>query len=360
MANYMNITNIDISTFSNYFSLTVSDYNQNPKNALYNCQTQSQTIIVKHDDQIVNETNIAEQISQIPYYSLFFSILEDYNLLNITQTDNKEKYYLFKYANKYCVPMMEYLYSITNIKQLLFISIHSFSYLLHSLSLLHNNNICFLNISPENIVYQTKSGEKPLLNNFRFSIILDNINIKTFMTCLNGLNNFTYQPLEIYILYYLIKHNMNTISYSFIEEFCETFISNLHILKLEIFTEKYKQSYKEQCIYIIKKYVNKPKNEIIQNIWSKRQKWDIYGISVIYIQIFYSICHTFSLKQTFLNEIVFKLSLNLHPDSNCRMTLERTIQTFNELFDKQRDWNFVNQLDNSSYKMEELFETFSN
>jgi hypothetical protein len=41
------------------------------------------------------------------------------------------------------------------------------------------------------------------------------------------------------------------------------------------------------------------------------------------------------------------------------MTLERTIQIFNEFFDKQKDWNFANQLEQSNDKMEELFGNFS-
>jgi hypothetical protein len=328
---------------------------------------QYQSIIVKHSKQIINETIITEQITQIPYYSLFFSILEKHTPLNIhntndtndTNINNTEKYYLFTYDNKCDIPMMEYFYSISNIKQLIFVSIRSFSYLLHSLSLLHNNNICLFNVSPENIVYQLESGENPLIKNFRSSLLTQSFHISSLCTSVNGLSNFTYQPLEIHILYYLIKYDMNTISYSFIEEFCETFISNLHILKLKLFTEQYKQSYKEQCIYIMKQYVNKSKNEIIHDIWNKHNKWDVYGISVIYIQIFYSICITFTLNQTFFNTIVMKLSQNIHPDSNYRMTLERTIQIFNECFDKQKDWYFANQLEQSNDKMQELFDTFS-
>ena len=328
-------------------------------------QEEYQSIIVKHSKPIINETIITKQITQIPYYSLFFSILEKHTLLNIhntndtNDTNDTEKYYLFTYDNKYDIPMMEYFYSISNIKHLLFVSIRSFSYLLHSLSLLHNNNICLFNVSPENIVYQLNSGENPFIKNFRASLLTQPFHISSLCNSVNELSNFTYQPLEIHILYYLIKYDMKTISYSFIEEFCETFISNLHILKLKLFTEQYKQSYKEQCIYIMKQYVNKSKNEIIHDIWNKHSKWDVYGISVIYIQIFYSICITFSLNQTFFNTIVLKLSQNIHPNSNNRMTLERTIQIFNECFDKQKDWHFANQLEQSNTKMEELFGNFS-
>lgn len=346
---------MNISTFHYSFS-------PNHLPFTYKKQQEYQSIVVKHSKQIINETIITEQITQIPYYSLFFSILEEHTQLNIhnaNNTNNTQKYYLFTYDNKCDIPMMEYFYSISNIKQLIFVSIHSFSYLLHSLSLLHNNNICFFNVSPENIVYQLKSGENPLIKNFRPSLSSQLFNTTSLYTSINELSNFTYQPLEIHILYYLIKYDMNTISYSFIEEFCETFISNLHILKLKLFTEQYKQSYKEQCIYIMKQYVNKSKNEIIYDIWNKHSKWDVYGISVIYIQIFYSICITFSLNQTFLNRIVLKLSQNIHPDSNCRMTLERTIQIFNECFDNQKDWNFANQLEQTNDKMEELFSNFS-
>ena len=111
---------------------------------------------------------------------------------------------------------------------------------------------------------------------------------------------------------------MTTISYSFVEEFCEQFIANLPIL--QFFSEQYKKSYHDKCVETMQKYINQPKKQIITDIFERMEKWDIYSISVLFIQIFNSISKIFSLKDTFINKITVALSKNLHPDSNKRMT----------------------------------------
>lgn len=364
--------NINISLFDNYFSQRKNQNNQFINNDETN---NTRNVVLELNNNTLNEVNVSHKISQIPYYSLYFLILTDYERLNVTQieanniqqiTYNKSinnklenNFYLFKYNDKNYIPLMEHIYSITNIKKLINTCIKTFSYLLNSLSILNNNKICFFNISPNNIVYVNNNGENPLINNFRLSILIKNLNTDYIYNILNELNDFTYQPLEIHILYCLFKNNMETISHSFIDVFCEPFMSNLHILNLGLFSEKYKLSYKQHCINIIKKYVNKPKKVIINDIIKNYDKWDIYGISVIYIQLFYCIANTFSLKHTFINELIAKLSLNLHPDPNCRMTLERTKEVVNELFNQHNNWNFVNNLNNSTTKLEELFNSFS-
>ena len=169
------------------------------------------------------------------------------------------------------------------------------------------------------------------------------------------MEDFTYQPIEIHILFYFLNHNIETISYSFIEEFCEVFIENLNILRL--FSENYKKSYKEQCIVTMKKYINLSRKVIIDDILERNNKWDVYGVSMLYLQIFGCISRIFSLKNTFISKITLELTKNLHPNSDKRMTLEETLNQFNKLLNEQENWDFVNKLDNS--KLEQLFDELS-
>ena len=99
--------------------------------------------------------------------------------------------------------------------------IHAFSHLLNSLQLINENNICFFSISPQNIVFLFNSREKPLLNDFSLSIRTNKLDYAYLSQIINQSTDFTYKPFEIHILYYFIKYNMTTISYSFIVEFCE-------------------------------------------------------------------------------------------------------------------------------------------
>lgn len=347
-------TNINLSTINNYFS-------QNKEKKTSN----NRSIIINNSHFSVNEANIAHKIQQIPYYSNFFSILEDHEALKISELNediieklkNVEhiQYYIFKYLDKNSIDFVDYLYNARNIKKLIFDIIDSFSHILYGLHLLNENNICYFDISPKNIIYLENYRLKPVLSNFRFSLRLNNLDYTYFSHILNKLEDFTYQPLEIHILYYFVKHNMVTISYSFIEEFCESFIEKLNILRL--FSDNYKKSYKEHCIETMRRYINRSRKEIIDDILERNNKWDVYGISMLYLQIFGSISRVFSLKNTFINKITIDLSRNLHPNSDKRMSLEETLNNFNKLLNEQENWNFINKLDNS--KLNELFNEFS-
>jgi len=345
--------NINILTINKYFS-------QNKQQQTSNIRTK----IVNHSHFSINEANICHKISKIPYYSNFFSILDDYESLNISRLDeniieklkNTEdiKYYLFKYSDKNSTDFIDFLYNSTSIKKLIFDIINAFQHLLYGLHLLNENNVCFFDISPKNILFLQNYREKPVLSNFNFSLQINKLEYTYFSHILNKIDDFTYQPFEIHILFYFVKHNMVTISYGFIEEFCEDFVENLHILRL--FSENYKKTYKEKCIETMRKYINLSRKQIIDDIFERNNKWDVYGISMIFLQLFGCISRVFSLKGTFISKITLELSKNLHPDSEKRMSLEETLNIFNKYLNEETDWKFVNSLDNS--KLTLLFDEF--
>jgi hypothetical protein len=161
------------------------------------------------------------------------------------------------------------------------------------------------------------------------------------------IKDFTYQPLEIHILYFMEKHKLNTISLSFIDDFCETFVKNISILRF--FSDSYKNNYKLYCVKILENYINKTKKDIFEDILERNNKWDIYGISLLYIHIFATISRVFSLRDTFVNKIIFLLSRNIHPDSKKRMTLDETMDKWNKLLEDQTCWDFVNDLENDKF-----------
>ena len=345
-------TNINILNINTHF-LT---------NKEQNSTTNYRNKIVNYSHFSINEANICHKIGKIPYYSNFFSILEDHEALNISQlnediieklkdTDDKQ-YYLFKYNDKNAVDFIDFLYKSNSIKKLILDNINAFQHLLYGLHVLNENNVCFFDISPKNIVFLENYREKPVFYNFKFSLNLNKLEFTYISHILNKMEDFTYQPLEIHILYYFIKHKMVTISYAFIEEFCEEFVENLNILRL--FSDNYKKSYKEQCIETMKKYINQPRKEILDDILERNDKWDVYGISMIFLHIFGCISRIFSLKGTFISKITIELARNLHPDSDKRMSLEETLNMFNKYLDEENDWKFVNNLDNN--KLTQLFD----
>jgi hypothetical protein len=361
--------NIDISTINKYFSRNKEQITNNAPNNSKIFRTK----IVNCSHFSINEVNISYKISNIPYYSNYYSILDDYEELNISQLNENNiiqnnsllieklstrgdiKYYLFKYSDRNSSDFIDFLYNSTSIKKLIFDIINAFQHLLCGLHLLNEHKVCFFDISPKNIIFLENYREKPVLRNFKFSLQVNRVNYTYFSHILNKLEDFTYQPFEIHLLFYFMKHDILTISHEFIEEFCEGFVENLNIMRL--FTENYKKTYKDKCIETMRKYINLPRKEIIDDIIERNNKWDVYGISIIFLHIFGCISRVFSLKCTFISKITLELSKNLHPDSNKRMTLEETLTKFNKLLNQQEDWKFINKLDNS--KLEQLFDEFA-
>jgi hypothetical protein len=339
-------TNIEISNMNKHFFLD-DENDENDKNKkIY------KTKITNYSFYSINEANISDLIKKMDYYSNNYAVVDDYDYVNISQLSekyidklnltNNQKYLIFKYKNENYVPFNDFLFNLPNPKLFIFHIIESFSYILKNLVELNNNNICFLNLSPQNIVFNLDCGEKPILRNFQLSLYISNLNQSYITNIINKLEDYTYKPLEVHVLFYLIKNDFNTMSYSLIEEISEMFIKKLSILNF--FSEKYKESYKNSCISILKKYINKPKNEIIEDILDNNDKWDGFSLSVLYLHIFHNVSRVFSLKQTFINKIILELSKNIHPDPVMRSSLENMLENFNKLFNSETDWSYINSL----------------
>jgi len=235
-------------------------------------------------------------------------------------------------------------------KIFIFYVISSLSYLLQSLVQLENERIVFFQLSHQNIVFLESCREKPLLHNFELSLQVSKLNEEYITNIIKKTTDYSLKPLEVHVLFYLIENNMNTMSYSFIEEIVEVFMKNLSILTF--FSQSYRENYQKSCIQSLKKYINKPKKEIILDILTNYDKWDIYSISILYLNIFAIISKTFSLKDTFINQISLELSKNIHPDPAKRENLDGLIENYEKLLNC--DWSFVNSLD--SAKMNQIWD----
>jgi len=339
-------TNIEISNINKHFFHSSNDNEENNDSKKY------RTKIINHCFNSINEANISDVIKMLPYYSNYYSVVEDYDHINISQLSekyidklnlkNNTRYLIFSYENDHFIVFNDFLFNIINPKLFIFHVIESFPYILRSLIKLNDANICFFNLSPQNIVFNLDCGEKPILRNFQSSLQILKLDESYITNIINKLDDYTYKPLEVHVLFYLIKNNFNTISYSFIEEICEIYVTNLQVL--QFFSEKFKESYKNSCIEVLKIYINKSKNEIIEDILSQNDTWDVFSLSVLYLHIFYNISRVFSLKNTFINKITIILSKNIHPNPLMRSSLENLLEYYNGLIDNENDWTYINKL----------------
>ena len=184
------ITNIEISNINKHFFLN-QEKNLNEEN-----NKKYKTKLLDYCFNSINEINISYKIKKIPYYSNNYNIVEDHDFINISQirdeiieklnlTDEK-KYLIFKYKNEKLIKFNDFLLNIHSPKVFILNIIESFSYLLKSLIKLNENNICFFNLSPQNIVFDLNCGEKPKIQSFKQSLQISKLN-ESYIT--NIINN---------------------------------------------------------------------------------------------------------------------------------------------------------------------------
>lgn len=315
------------------------------------------SMVVPYDFFAINEANIAEKIRNISYYTNYYHILYNYEFINIGEMDEKQlikindfnvKYLLFQYKNENYIEFNDYLLKLNTAKMVIHNMIESFSYLLDSLILLLNNNICFFNLSNENVVFNLNNGDKPLLINFRYSLPISKLNEDYIGKIMEKITDYTYKPLELHVLFYLIKNNLNTLTDGLIDQITENYIKQLSVLSL--FSQNYNDLYKTDCVKSLKKYIDIPKSEIIADILEYTDKWDTYSLSLLYLHIIGNISRYFSLKGTFISNFVILLSRNIYPDPSKRESLIDTKDRFDKLFIEFPDWSFIHQLSNEKMK----------
>jgi hypothetical protein len=331
-----------------------NDNNENENNNKLN----EKTIIKVANFLSLNELNITKRIKNIPYYSNYYKILDSYNIIKIGELNEKilekldydynKKYYLFKYKSiNTCIKFNDYLfYSSFNPKTLIFKTINSYSYLLDSLIILNNNNICFFNICTKNILFDVNN---PNLIDFSNGILTaGGLDESYIVNIIENTSDYTYKPLEIHILFYLVKNNLDTLTLPIIEIICSNYVENLNVL--DLFSDNYKENYRNLCIETLSKYINCSKSFIITSIIKHYGTWDNFGLSILYLYIFGNISRIFSLKETFISKISIYLTKNIHPEPLKRETLKQSKSTFEQLFGKYNNWDFVKNIPNDKLR----------
>jgi hypothetical protein len=344
-------TNIEITNVNKHFFLDSKTYKYEQNKGIKESKKYN-TKMVSYCFNTINEANISDKVKKIRYYTNSYAVVEEYDFITISQLNeeitekqnltDKNKYLIFKYKNEKIISFNDFLLNIDSPKLFILHTIESFSYLLHSLIQLNDNNICFFNLSPQNIGFNLDCGEKPIIQNFSNSLQISKLSESYITNIINKLDTYTHKPLEVHILFYLIKNDIITISYSFIEEITNVFMKNLGVLTL--FSENYKESYKTGSIEYLKKYINKPKTDIIHDILEDHDKWDVYSLSLLYLHIFGNISRVFSLKQNFISKIIIELTKNISVDPSKRSSLEDLLENIENILNNEKNWSFVNKL----------------
>ena len=315
--------------------------------------------IVPYHFSSINEINITSTINKIPYFSNYYDVMKEYDFVDISKIGEKivenvdlvedKKYIICHYNNEKHIYFHDFLFNIPDIKQFILNILNSYSIILNSLIILNEQNICFFDLNTFNILFL--NNNTPILSKFQNSLNTIELNESYITNIIKNIDNYTYKPLEIHVLFYLIINDETTLSLSFIEYICTNYVKNMSILSF--FSQQYKDSYEKTCVETLKKYINVPKSVIINDILKYSEYWDNYSLTIIYLHIIGNVSRVFSLKGTFINKFSLLLTKNIHPDPSKRDNLKISIIKYQALFNEFPDWSFINDVSNE--KLTELY-----
>lgn len=336
-------------------------YLNNKKKPNNDNDNQYESFICLHDFFCLNSIKICEKIKETHNFKNKYHIINSYSQITFGEVsekiyqynnnNNNNKYVLLQYNKVEKLDFDDFLFKLSTPKLFIFHVLDSYIFLLNSLLDLQKINICFFNLSTTNIFFC--KNYKPMLRNFNTSLLLDKCgDINYFSKIIDKITDYTYKPIEIHVIFYLIKNNEDSLSFSEIDSICNNFVKNTSIFS--IFSQSYRDSYYRLSIDCLKKYINKPKTEIISQILIYSNTWDNYELSILYLHIFDNITRTFSLKDTLINKLTNILNKNICPDPSKRGSLISSIEKFNELFYEFTDWKYINII--PIEKMSKLYE----
>ena len=325
-------------------------------------ESQYKSVICLFDFFCLNNIEICEKIKKTYNLTNKYHIINKYNPLtisevsekiyhyNVNSANNTNKYVLLEYNKVEQHDFVDFLFKSENPKLLIFYILDSYAFLLNSLLKLYQINVCFFNLSIKNIYFC--ENYKPILHNFDTSLMLDKCSDIVYLSkMIDKINDYAYKPIEIHVIFYLIKNNEDSLSFSSIDSICNNFVKNMEILSL--FSQQYRDHYYKLSMDFLKKYINKPKLEIINQILMYSNTWDNYELSILYLHIFGNITKTFLLKDTFINKLTNILTVNIGPDPSKRDTLLVSIEKFDKLFYEYQNWDYINLIPKE--KMKKLY-----
>lgn len=320
--------------------------------------------IIKSDFFSLNEINICNIINKIPYFFSFYDTIVNYEYINVGEfneyniddiqilnLNDDSKYFSIEYKKYKYNSFDQFLLTLKTPRQFISHIFFTYKYLLNSLITLNANNICFFDLSPENIIFPLNNGINPILTNFQKSICKNNLTDAYIINLLKIINNYTYKPLEVHLLFYIFNNNTKKITNILVDQICKQYVTNMSVLLF--FSEKYRMQYFNSCIDVLTKYINTPIKDVIESVLENHITWDNYSLSIIYLHLIGNISIVFSLKHCFINKLLTILLKNISPNPYQRESLQNTFHIFQSLFNDNIEWSNIKQIPNS--KMGILF-----
>lgn len=127
-------------------------------------------------------------------------------------------------------------------------------------------------------------------------------------------------PFEVHIMSYLIRESP-VLSHQALQQMAETF--TYYNESIEYMSISFKTKYMNLCIQTFSKYVDKPREMVLNELIQHWNKWDNYSLNVMFIKIFYSII----IKNKKMYKKETKSHSHSHSDSKTKTHTEESKHT---------------------------------
>lgn len=313
-----------------------------------NSEKNELNVISEYNFFCENNIIINELIKKISNYREYFITIQDID--NIKIIDNNElinrnekiisiKYDLYSFNH-----FLNFFKTLPNKKLFIYHLIDSYQHLLNGLNILLKNSIDLFDLNNNNIIFDKTL--KPKIMNFELALNGE-ITEHKFLNILNKCNNYTLKPIEIHFLFYIYNNDIKFISVPFILEIIDNFLEKIPFF--DLFSSKYKEQYRQECINYLNNYVNKPKEYVFNDLIRFKSTWSNYSLSLIYLYVIGNTIKTLRIKNTILNKILLILNKNINPNPNKRENIKNTIEKTEFLFGEYNNWNFIKEINDIDY-----------
>lgn len=278
------------------------------------------------------------------HYSKFLHTFTSYSPVNVSDldfipvtnnTNSPPNYGLFHYdAALFRSPkLIPYISSNTTTPlQICAALIHTFNSALNAIIYLKINNLVHLGMSNDTFIVAngSSSGEpNVLINNPQYAFFTKDIYDPNKIAKIIEHAGHVIYPLEHAVLLFMHQNNSVSLSAHNIETIVNSFIQ--HHSALHKMSSSFCKDYHAQCTSALARYINAPKIAIAEIIINDCYTWNVFSLSMIFLNIVLSIFPDRALKQGFANKWLKLLLLNVHPDTKKRKTAEETASIFSKL-----------------------------
>ncbi len=228
-----------------------------------------------------NELEVAETIRKIRYYRLWFDIIQKYSLLKVGEMDEQvlkqheievsreiPKYVICEYPTEQRFEFWDFMMNLPTTKLVVLHLYDSYSSLLNSIDILHQNGLYFYGLTPDNIVFN--ESLKPVLRNFGNNCF----SFEQTTDFIANIHDLEYKPLDCHILSYLVNNKCASLSLSIIEEVCDNYLIKTNNKTNHL-----------ECVEYLSRFINKPVKFITNELLKQSDKWDKISLAMVFLHL---------------------------------------------------------------------------